>query len=331
MTKMRTTRLLGLQWTNNASFLCSSKSRSVVLVPNHGRFFGTDPFQEPSKFVDGLSVEEVTKDPEIAAFLKANFGQEDTWRSRTERAAAAAAADTSIMAKHALDNPISDATQQLNIRKLFCYRRDTVEEEGSRRCQRLRDVADEIPGLVYGADPTMGISSKGTTSNIFVKTPWRVLQRELDLFHRSFECRVYDLTILEDETDTEGTVHRVTPTSVQRHPVQNKVYCTNYLRYHPKRPINIPITYINEEESPILKRGGFIAPISRHVSCLVEDGVPIPEKLELECTGLQLKEVARLDRIIFPEGVRISKLVKPAKFIVGTVFGRRIDPSEESK
>jgi hypothetical protein len=63
----------------------------------------------------------------------------------------------------------------------------------------------------------------------------------------------------------------------------------------------------------------------------VEDGVPIPEKLELECTGLQLREVARLDRIIFPDGVRISKLVKPKFFIVGTVFGRRIDPTEDSK
>jgi hypothetical protein len=51
--------------------------------------------------------------------------------------------------------------------------------------------------------------------------------------------------------------------------------------------------------------------------------------LELECTGLKLKEVVRLNRIIFPEGVRASKHVNPKTFLVGTVFGRRSDTVEE--
>lgn len=280
------------------------------------RCFSADPLQEPSKFVEGLTAEDVEKDEEIAAFMKANFlpNEDDSgFFSAVEETTETVVEDVVLE---------ESGANALNIRKIHCFIRDGVDEEGSRRCQTIRDN-HEIPGLLYGGDPTQNISSKDPSSKILVKTPWAVLQRELDLYHRSFQSRVYDLTIFADESDKEGTVHRVLPTSVQRHPIQHKLYCTNYLRYHPLRPINIPIKYVNEEESPAMKRGGFIAPVSRYVSCLVEDGVPIPESLELECTGLELKDVVRLDRISFPDGVRISKRVKPDRFLVGTVFGQR--------
>ena len=156
-----------------------------------------------------------------------------------------------------------------------------------------------------------------------VKTPWPELQRELDRFHRKFESRVYDLTLFEDESDMEGTVHRVIPRDVQRHPVQGSIYCANFLRYHAGRPIKLPIVYINQEESPALKRDGFIIPVNKYVECLVEEGVPIPPALELECTGLNLKDVIRIDRINFPDGVRPSKRVDPDKFVIGPVAGGR--------
>jgi large subunit ribosomal protein L25 len=284
----------------------------------HKRFFSADPLLEPWKFVEGLTVEDVQKNETIAAFLRANFEGEDE-RPPPE------------LAKKADEDELveEDPASLLNIRKISCFRRHTVDEEGSRRCQTIRDNL-EIPGLVYGGDPFKGIHSQDESSKIFVKTVWKVLQRELDIYHRAFESRVYDLTVFEDATDTEGTVHRVVPTDVQRHPIQNKLFCVNYLRYHPLRALKIPIVYVNEEESPAIKRGGFIAPVNRYVSCMVEDGVPIPEKLELECTGLQLREVVRLDRIIFPAGVQISKVVKPDRFVIGTVFGRRADASDDA-
>ena len=82
--------------------------------------------------------------------------------------------------------------------------------------------------------------------------------------------------------------------------------------------------YINEEESPAMKRGGFIAPVNRYVPCLVEDGVKIPDGIELDCTGATLKEVIRRDRLIFPDGVIPGKKVKD-DFLIGTIFGRKAD------
>lgn len=221
---------------------------------------------------------------------------------------------------------------KLNIRPLFGYTRDKVTEEGTRRCYTLRDEDLMIPGILYGSDPTDNIPTE-KQPRVFVKTPWSEIQRELDLYtYHHFESRVYDLTVYENEdhdSGDEGTVYRVLPRDVQFHPVQHKLYCCNYLRYYPGRPIKIPIVYINEEDSAALKRGGFIAPINRYVSCIVEDGVPIPDGIELDCTGIQLKDVLRMERIVFPEGVSLSKSVDRKKFLVGTVFGRRSDMDDE--
>jgi len=236
---------------------------------------------------------------------------------------------------------IITTTPPNNIRPLWCYTRQKGAESGSRRCQELRNQPSGsalVPGILYGSDPTKGILSTDASSKTLVKTPWKLLQCELDRYtYHHFESRVYDLTIYsqEDNDDDDdgdgnsGTIHRVMPRDVQYHPILHKVYCCNYLRYFPGKPISIPIEYINTEESAAMKRGGFIAPITRHVTCIVEDGVPIPEKIELECTGVKLKEVIREERLIFPEGVSMSPTVNRELFLVGTVFGRSSEVDEE--
>lgn len=228
--------------------------------------------------------------------------------------------------KNKIDIMSRQCDLEKNIRPMISYKRDLETEEGSRQCQELRATTEMIPGILYGSDPTKDIKYNDPSSKILVKTPFRHIQRELNLYtYHNFESRVYDLTLFEDEDDMEGTVHRVLPTGVQYHPInQFKLYCCNFLRYHPGRPINIPIVYINEEESAALKRGGFIAPFNRHVSCIVQDGVKIPEAIEMDCTGIKLKDVLRRDRLLFPDGVEPSPKTKES-FLIGTVFGRRTD------
>ena len=114
----------------------------------------------------------------------------------------------------------------------------------------------------------------------------------------------------------------VIPSDLQMHPVQHTTYCLNFIRYHPNKPIKIPIRLINEEESPTIKRGGFLSMVNRFIECLVDDNAPIPEYIDLECTGLRQKDVVRRERMIIPEGVTIHPRV-PDDFLVGTVFGSR--------
>jgi hypothetical protein len=278
-----------------------------------------DRFQDPSKYVVGVNKAQLDADPVLQAYFLANFPEEVQDPMGSE----GAVPEGTKIDPLPLD-PLEASRSALNIRTMHCFKRDPVTEEGTKRCYRLRDKEAFIPGLLYGGDPTQNITRPNDPgTKTMVKTSWSQIFRELTLYHHSFESRVYDLTIYEDEEDKVGSLHRVMPRDMQYHPVVNRIYCLNYLRYHPNRPIKIPLKYLNEEESNALKRGGFIVPIDRFISCIVEEGQPIPEYINVECTGLKLKQTIRIDRLIFPEGVTPSKKVDHKQFLVGSVFGRR--------
>ena len=71
-----------------------------------------------------------------------------------------------------------------------------------------------------------------------------------------------------------------------------------------------------------MKKGGFIAFVSTKVECLVDDGAPIPESIQVRCDGLRQKDVVRRDRLVMPEGVRVHPRVAD-DFLLGTVFGAK--------
>ncbi len=315
--------------------------------------FSTQPDKDPSLYVQGVTADDLENNPALQEYFAANFPEEfgkeqgadddeDVFeidgimmkigsppqgaKKEEQKRGGKGAGGAGASAGAHVDITAQQCDLSLNIRPMVSYKRDLETEEGSRKCQVLRDTSNMIPGIIYGSDPTKGIFSRDSSSRTLIKTPNRFIQREMDLFtYHNFGSRVYDLTLFEDEDDTEGTVHRVMPRDVQHHPIQHsKLYCCNYLRYFPGKPIDIPIVYINEEESPAIKRGGFIAPFNRYVPCIVEDGVKIPEAIELDCTGTLLKDVLRRDRLIFPDGVTPSHKAKES-FLIGTVFGRRVD------
>jgi ribosomal protein L25 (general stress protein Ctc) len=299
---------------------------------------------DPSTLVTGVTKERLDADPALADFFLANFPHAF---ARTERSAGDILSDDDdIDVSTILLNPAeaeavkrydekvrlrkeraaSEKTMvyERNIRPLTTYRRDPQRDEGTRNSKRLRYHEGMIPGLLYGGDPNLDIYSHQPESKIFLKTEWKVLQRELDRYRHNFESRVYKLTVKDNmEDDAEGRVHLVTPQNVQRHPLLETIYCANFLRYHPLRPLKIPIRYINVDESPALKRDAFMIPIQRFIECYVEDGADIPESIDLECAGLLMKQVARKDRLIIPDGVRMTKrtLKRGEDFIVGVVRG----------
>lgn len=330
----------GVLLRSTSSSSNTKAARSIVendVIQFRRTFSGTSVtrLSDPSKYMAGVTSADLEKDPALAAFFAANYPD---YAAETNLVVEGSSLDsTQALEEEDEDEEVEEEEdskvpyvltpeqEALNIRSLYCYSRSTTYEDGTRSCNRLREDRRLIPGLLYGNDPTQNIEAHDMSSRRYVKTPWNQIQRELDRYHRHFESRVYDLTIYDGPDDQEGTTHRVLPRDVQRHPVQNKVYCVNYLRYYPGRSIPLPILYINEEESPALKRGGFIIPLKRYIECIVDDGVPIPDHLELECAGVKVREVLKLDRIIFPEGVTINtkKMKNLDNLLIGTVFGKR--------
>ena len=291
---------------SSAAAASATKSSGDSEVSNRTVIYEPAPAAElPGLRVQGTAKSDLESYPEIAAFFALNFPIEKDKPYYKEG-----------------PEQISE-THETNIRKMICYKR-TID--GSNKCRHLR-YHGLIPGILYGGDPTKTILSRYASSKMLLMTPHNEIHRERDRFSHSFTSRVYDLTIFnspeEAQAGAEGEVVQVIPSDLQLHPIKNKVFCLNYLRYYPGRPIDIPIKYVNEEESPALKRGGFIVPIKRHVTCIIDEGAPIPEALALECTGVKYKEKLCLDRIIFPEGVRYSKFhINPDTWFHGSVFGK---------
>lgn len=287
----------------------SANSSTIIRNLSSSDFDGVNV----DNLLPGVTTEMVKKDPILQDYIQSNFPE----LFETDQDRAKLGVTNWGELRRAAPKPA------LNIRSMATLKRS---EEGSNQCFAMREEGF-IPGIIYGGDPTQGIKGNDFSKRIFVKTPSRFIQSETDRYGHAFLSRVYDLTLYETEDqllaeEAGGIVHRVLPRDVQRHPVNDLVYCCNFLRYFPGRPIKIPLTLINEEESPALKRDGYLIPINRFVECVIEDGVSIPEELEVECTGLQLKEVIRLDRIIFPEGVQPSRKVRKQKdWMVGPIHG----------
>ena len=346
---------------DHRSFSSNSNSSSSSSSSQDGN-------DEIGKVISGLTQDRIDSDPDVKAYVEANVPSEDnsstansdvpnhginvpdevlkefgvTDEELEEMMPSTSSKKQSKKKRSAGDDgrPIdsglgTEEQQRLNIRVLSSFVRSV---EGSRQSDVLREDHKMIPGVLYGGDPFQKIFSHDHSSRTLLQTPWSELQRELDRYNRHFESRVYDLTVYDgDDNDdnnnnnTAMSTHRVVPRNVQRHPVMGKIYCTNFVRYHPKRPLKIPLKYINIEESPALKRDGFVIPVNKYVECFVEDGVPIPESLEVECTGLVLKDVIRMDRVIFPDGVRYTDRTNVEHFVVGPVKGGRSAAVDEGE
>lgn len=286
----------------------------------HSRLLTTLPVN-PSKYLENVTTEMLERNPVLAEYMKANFPDAYRLPSDSEKSDDNMNNFVTSGSTSKKERVVGDSR---NIRKLTCYRRESGKEEGSRVCRYLR-ANGMIPGVIFGSHPSLGTYTSPKDHLILVKTPWRLIQRERGRYRHAFISHVYDLTVLENlEDDTGGTVHRVVPVDVNPHPIKDAVFCVNYLRYHPARPVKIPVVYINEEESPALKKDGLLLPLQRFIPCIIEEGAPIPEMLEVECANLRFKEVVRTDRVLMPEGVRFTNAVikKGRDFILGVVHGK---------
>lgn len=93
----------------------------------------------------------------------------------------------------------------------------------------------------------------------------------------------------------------------------------NFMRFKPGRKLSIPITYLNEEGSPGLKRGGYINHIHHELECIINTDA-IPATLQIDVNGLHVGDKIYLDAIQFPDGI-VPAI--PAGSMVSKIAGRR--------
>ncbi len=159
--------------------------------------------------------------------------------------------------------------------------------------------AGRVPGVIYGAkkDPAM------------VTLDPRELDRELNT--GGFMATIYDVQIEQDK-------ERVLPRDVQFDPVTDRPIHVDFLRVSATTSVTVqvPVNFLNEEESPGLKRGGLLN-VVRHEIEMICRADAIPSAVEVDLTGLDIGDSIHISMISLPDGV--APTITDRDFTVATI------------
>jgi large subunit ribosomal protein L25 len=130
--------------------------------------------------------------------------------------------------------------------------------------------------------------------------------------------------------DVDGAKHRVIPRDYQLDPVSDKAMHVDFLRVgaNTKLRVEVHVNFVNELESPGLKRGGTLN-IVRHTVELSCPADSIPEEVRVDLTGLDIGDSIHIQSVSLPEGV--TPTVKNRNFTIATIVAPSGLRSEEEK
>lgn len=142
-----------------------------------------------------------------------------------------------------------------------------------------------VPGIIYGnkQDPEM------------IAMDPKVLTAEC--LQPGFFSKLYAVSL-------DGKDQQVLAKDVQFHPVTDRPIHVDFMRVSKgaKVRVFVPITFINEDKAPGIKRGGVLN-VVHHDLELVCPAQSIPEKLIVDLAGRDINQTIHLDALNLPEGI----------------------------
>ncbi|MGE0737537.1 MAG: 50S ribosomal protein L25/general stress protein Ctc [Alphaproteobacteria bacterium] len=161
-----------------------------------------------------------------------------------------------------------------------------VRDRAGKGAARATRRAGEVPGVIYG----------GKQDPILISLDPKPLLAEAR--RAQFLTTQYDVSVGKEKV-------RVLPRDVQLHPINDLPIHVDFLRVseNTRVRVEIPVQFINESQSPGIKRGGVLN-VVRHtveVVCLVSQ---IPEKIVVDLAGLDITDSVHISMVSLPEGVR---------------------------
>ncbi len=118
--------------------------------------------------------------------------------------------------------------------------------------------------------------------------------------------------------DAGGEQTRTLPKDVQFHPVTDRPLHVDFLRISEHAQVNVavPVRFVDEEESPGLKRGGVLN-VVRHDLELVCDAASIPDEIHISVKGLDVGDSIHISHVELPEGSRSA--IEDRDFTIATL------------
>ena len=131
------------------------------------------------------------------------------------------------------------------------------------------------------------------------------------------------------DVSVDGETHQVLPRDLQLHPVTDRAMHVDFLRFSANTLIValIPVSFINNEESPGLKRGGVLNIVRREVEVRCSP-LAIPQELVFDLEGLDIGASIHIKSIELPDGVTATT---ERDFTVATVAAPTLMPVDEEE
>ena len=127
--------------------------------------------------------------------------------------------------------------------------------------------------------------------------------------------------------DVGGSQARTLPKDVQFDPVTDRPLHVDFLRIseHSKVHVNVPIRFVDEEESKGLKRGGVLNAV-RHELELICDAAEIPEGIEISLAGLDIGDSLHISHVNLPKGSESA--ITDRDFTIATIVAPTVYKAE---
>ncbi len=168
-----------------------------------------------------------------------------------------------------------------------------------------------IPGIVYGG--------KDTPQNIALET--KAVTKQIQTGH--FQSTIYMINL-------DGSKIRVIPRGVQVDPIRDNPIHVDFLRLAKDAlvTVDVPVHFLNEADSPGLKRGGVLN-IVRHDIAVRCPADRIPEFIEIDLAGREIGDSIHISAVKLPEGA--APTITDRDFTVATIAGRAAEEPTEAE
>ena len=159
-----------------------------------------------------------------------------------------------------------------------------LRERAGKGASRALRREGRVPAVIYG----------GKEDPVSIHLEAKEVVRQLNLGHFMNSIVMIDIG---------GKSVRTLPKDVALHPVTDRPTHIDFLRLSKdaKIQVAVPVVFINEEESPGLKKGGVLN-VVRHELELVCESDKIPDDIQLDVTGLDIGDSIHISHVTLPEG-----------------------------
>ena len=130
--------------------------------------------------------------------------------------------------------------------------------------------------------------------------------------------------------DVGGKKVRTLPKDVALHPVTDRPLHVDFLRLakDAKIQVAVPVHFINEDDSPGLKKGGVLN-VVRHELELVCESDKIPDDIKLDVAGLDIGDSIHISHVTLPEGS--VSAITDRDFTIATVVAPTVYKAAEGE